>query len=176
MKKTFILIFAILPVTLYAQGTVVDTSFFSASLNETRNVDIYLPPGYDPDGSAQYTLIYFLHGAGGDNNSYGQMIGILDSLIGNSVIDPVIVVKPDGSVAPYWGSFYSNSELYGDFENYIVYDLVEFIDSNYKTIANRYKRCLIGHSMGGYGTAKLALLHPDIFCAMASHSGPLDYL
>jgi S-formylglutathione hydrolase FrmB len=104
------------------------------------------------------------------------MIGILDTLIGNGAINPVIVVKPDGSAPPYWGSFYTNSLLYGNFEDYIVYDLVQFVDANYKTIASRDKRCIIGHSMGGYGSAKLALSHPDIFCAMASHSGPLDYL
>jgi S-formylglutathione hydrolase FrmB len=176
VRKTIILLFILFPATIYAQGTVVDTSFYSESLGETRNVDIYLPEGYNPGGSAQYPVYYFLHGAGGDNNSYGQMFAILDSLIGNNAIEPAIIVKPDGSVSPYWGSFYTNSALYGDFEDYIVYDLVEFIDSNFNTIANRYKRCLIGHSMGGYGSTKLALSHPDIFCAFASHSGPLDYM
>lgn len=176
MRKAILLLLMVFPVIAYAQGTVVDTSFFSVSLGEMRNVDIYLPEGYDPGGSAQYPVFYFLHGAGGNNNSYSEMFPILDSLIGNGVASPFIVVKPDGSAPPYWGSFYTNSALYGDFEDYIVYDLVDFIDSNFNTIANRYKRCLVGHSMGGYGSMKLALSHPDIFCAVASHSGPLDYL
>jgi hypothetical protein len=70
---------------------------------------------------------------------------------------------------------YTNSELYGNFEDYIVFDLVEYIDSTYKTISIREKRTIMGHSMGGYGSMKLAINHPDLFSGVAAHSGPLDF-
>lgn len=161
--------------TAYGQGTVVDDSFFSSALDTTRFVDVYLPEGYDPDDSTvKYPVIYFLHGAGGNQDGYGFILGILDALIGNQTIEPVIVVKPDGSIAPYEGSMYTNSELYGQFEDYIVKDLIDFIDTHYNTIATPDKRCIMGHSMGAYGAMKLALKHPEIYRCVAAHSGPLD--
>jgi len=165
----------ILTTTAYGQGIVIDDSFFSVSLDMTRMVDVYLPGGYDPDDSTNnYPVIYFLHGAGGDQNSYSFLIAILNSLIADNAIEPLIVVKPDGSIGPYLGSFYTNSELYGFFEDYIAYDLVDYIDSEYNTITSLDKRAVMGHSMGGYGSMKLALKHPDIFHAVAAHSGPLN--
>jgi enterochelin esterase-like enzyme len=160
---------------IMAQGTVDNASFYSDALGENRYVDVYLPQGYDPSGSVDYPVIYFLHGGGGDNNSYTFLIYMLDDLIDNDIIQPVIVAKPDGDCGPYIGSFYSNSALYGNFEDYIAFDVVQFIDSNYKTVPDREKRCLMGHSMGGYGSAMLATKHPDIFRGFASHGGSLEH-
>lgn len=156
--------------TVYGQGTVVDDSFFSDALGETRMVDVYLPEGYSDD-STRYPVVYFLHGHTGNQNSYGEIIPILDELIGNGTIHPVVVVKPNAFCGPYGGSFYTNSELYGDFEDYIVYDLVNYINANYRTLAMRSKCAVIGHSMGGYGAMKLGFKHPDVFRAWVSHSG-----
>jgi len=163
-----------LPLTAFCQGTLVDTFFYSQSLGFDRNVDVYLPEGYDPDGSVDYPAVYFLHGAGGNNDSYSEIISILDTLIENRDIDPVIVVKPGGHIEPYAGSMYTNSELYGAFEDFIVFDLVEFIEANFRVVPERGKRCIMGHSMGGIGSMKLALKHPDIYGGIASLSGALD--
>ena len=160
---------------LHAQGTLTDITFYSNSLDTIRNVQIYLPPDYNPNDSKKYPVIYFLHGATENQTSFPELAGIMNDMINNYIISPVIVVKPDGSVGPWAGSMYTNSELYGNFEDYIVYDLVEFIDSTYKTIADKNKRAIWGGSMGGYGSMKLALKHPDIYRAVAAHSGPLDF-
>jgi len=156
------------------QGTLVDTSFYSASLELDRNVDVYLPEGYDPEGSIDYPVVYFLHGAGGNQNTYPEIIDALDTLINNQLIEPLIVVKPDGHIGPYAGSMYTNSELYGNFQDYIVYDLIEFIESSFRAIPDRAKRCIMGHSMGGIGSMKLALTHSDLYAGVASLSGALD--
>ena len=158
-----------------AQGTLTNISFFSTSLDTTRDAQVYLPEDYNPADSIRYPVIYFLHGATEDYTCCPEIAEILDTLIGNHYISPLIVVKPDGSVGPWAGSMYTNSELYGNFEDYTVSDLVKYIDSNYKTISSRDKRAIWGGSMGGYGSMKLALKHPDIYCAIASHSGPLDF-
>lgn len=157
------------------QGTVEDVQFFSESLGELRWVQVYLPRGYNPDRGPKYPVIYFLHGIRGDHTSCPFLIDILDELIGNGTIEPVVVVKPDASCVPYNASFYTNSELNGAFEDYIVQDVREFVKRNYRIIPGRKKRSIMGHSMGGYGAMKLALKYPDIYTALASHSGPLEF-
>jgi len=177
MKKflPILIFFFAITSNVLSQGTLTNITFFSNSLETNRYVQIYLPEGYNPGDSTRYPVIYLLHGASGNHLSFPWLKNILDTLIGNNYISPVIVVKPDGSTE-YWGvSMFTNSELYGNFEDYIVSDLVEFIDSAYKTITNREKRAIWGASMGGFGSIKLALKYPDIYCAAASHSGPLDF-
>jgi len=176
IRKTnsfLIVLFLLLPGVMYAQGTVVADSFFSNALGSIRHMRVYLPEGYDTT-AIDYPVIYFLHGGNADHTWYSSLYAVLDSLIGNQIIQPVIVVKPDGSVGPYAGSCYVNSELYGNFADYIVYDLVEYIDATYRTIPERNKRCLMGHSMGGNGSLQRALEHPDLYQGAASHSGVVD--
>jgi enterochelin esterase-like enzyme len=100
-------------------------------------VDIYLPEGYNPDEDISYPSIYFLHGAGGNQNSYPETISILDTLISGDYIQPVIVVKPNGFIGPYAGSMWTNSELYGAFEDFVIYDLIEFVEQSYNVYSDR---------------------------------------
>lgn len=174
MLKKIVFILLLLCGLTPAQGIVVDTTFFSQSLGFNRDVDVYLPEGYDSNSAIYYPTIYFLHGAGGDNDSYPEIIDILDSLIAIEAIEPVIAVKPDGYVRPFAGSMWANSVLYGNFEDFVIYDLREFIESSFRAIPERNKRAITGHSMGGIGSMSLALRHPDIYIAVAAMSGSLD--
>ncbi|MFH0755712.1 MAG: alpha/beta hydrolase-fold protein, partial [Bacteroidota bacterium] len=156
------------------QGTVANIQFYSQSLETERNVQIYLPDGYTEQDSARYPVIYFLHGAGQNNTSNSELLTAFNNLIENEEIRPCIIVKPDGSCPPWGRSYFTNSELYGDFEDFIVYDLVAYMDSAYKTVSANDRRSIMGYSMGAYGAMKLALKHPDIFCGVAAHSGMLN--
>jgi len=156
------------------KGSIINLTFYSKSLKMDRAVQIYLPQGYDQKSTLRYPVIYFLHGAGQNSYSEDQLFLILNTLISGKTISPVIMVKPDGSCAPWEGSYFANSALYGNFEDYIVYDLVEFIDSAYKTIASRDMRTIMGYSAGGNCAMETALKHPDIYCGVVSHSGRLD--
>ena len=176
------------------EGLVVD-QITSPSLEgnllgdpSTREVIIYLPPGYDQGGN--FPVVYLLHGYTGNartfaSNAYtglywpaesdfpeGGIYSLLDDLIIAGDLKEMIVVMPDASNM-YGGSWYTNSELTGNYEDYIVEDLVSYIDSNYRTIPSRDSRAIVGHSMGGYGAMKLAMKHPDVFGAVASHGGAL---
>jgi PKD repeat protein len=91
-------------------------------------------------------------------------------------IDPLILVKPDGDVGPFYGSFFANSELYGAFEDYITVDLMAYIDSSYNTDPAASRRAIMGYSMGGYGAMMLAFRHYDKFSAVASHTGFLELI
>ena len=175
LLNIFILFAIVINSFLFSQSRLIGDKFFSASLDTIKNVNVYLPDGYDStDSTKDYSVIYFLHGSGGDHTSYSGIYPILDSLITNNIIKPVIVVKPDGSSGPYLGSQYSNSALYGLFEDYISIDVVNYIDGNYNTIPSKDGRAIMGHSMGGEGSMRIALKNPNLYTAIASHAGILS--
>lgn len=74
----------------------------------------------------------------------------------------MIIVLPDGSNR-YGGSMYTNSVTTGNWEDYIVREMVAYVDKNYRTIARSEGRGIAGMSMGGYGALKIAMKHPDVF-------------
>jgi enterochelin esterase-like enzyme len=77
----------------------------------------------------------------------------------------MIMVMPDG-FSKLRGGFYSSSPTVGDYESFVAEDLVAWVDSSYRTIAARASRGLAGHSMGGYGTIRLAMKHPETFSSI----------
>ncbi|MEZ4847346.1 MAG: alpha/beta fold hydrolase [Bacteroidia bacterium] len=153
-----------------AKGRVVVDSIHSKNLenkfNEktTRAVSVYLPPNYD-ESNQHYPVIYYLHGFLGDHTMYPQMKEALDFAIETHRIRPFILVISDQKTT-YDGSFYSNSGVFGNWEDFTAYDLVAYMDKTYRTLANKESRGITGHSMGGYGALKLAMNHPDIFSSV----------
>jgi S-formylglutathione hydrolase FrmB len=89
-------------------------------------------------------------------------------------VDEMILVMPN-SHSRLQGSWYTNSETTGNWADYIATDLVDYIDDNYRTLAQRESRAVIGHSMGGYGGFKLGLLYPEVFGCMGGMAGVYDY-
>ena len=160
-------------VKTFGQGTVITTTFYSKSLLMNRVVQIYLPNGYNQQSGTKYPVIYSLAGGSGKISENSELNVILNGLIINKKISPVIVVKPDGSAGD-WCSLYTNSELLGNFEDYILFDLIEFVDSAFNTISSREKRAIMGGSAGAAGAMGLAIKHPDVYCGAASYSGYLD--
>jgi len=150
-----------------SKGTVVVDSIYSKNLendfgeNPTRKVSVYLPPDYE-DTSRRYPVIYFLHGFMGDHKILEGMSDILDFALDTHRIRPFIMVVPDQKTT-YDGSFYSNSGVFGNWEDFTAFDLVEYMDKNYRTLAGKESRGITGHSMGGYGAIKIAMHHPEIF-------------
>lgn len=154
----------------YPKGIVVADSIYSKNLennfgeNPTRAVAVYLPPGYN-ESTKRYPVIYFLHGFTGNHEMLNYMADILDFAIATNKIRPFLMIIPDEKTT-YDGSFYSNSGVFGNWEDFTTYDLVEYMDKNYRTIPNKNSRGITGHSMGGYGAIKIAMHHPDIFSSV----------
>ncbi|WP_319501779.1 alpha/beta hydrolase-fold protein [uncultured Draconibacterium sp.] len=172
MKIQFLLLFAFLHLAQLSiaqsdKGTVVTDAIYSQNLendfgeNPNRAVSVYLPPNYE-NSDQRYPVIYFLHGFMGDNKMMAMMSGLLDYAIADNKIKPFIMVIPDEKTT-YQGSFYSNSGVFGDWEDFTAFDLVKYMDENYRTIPKKESRGITGHSMGGYGALKIAMHHPDIF-------------
>jgi len=151
----------------YPKGSVVVDSLYSANLENdmgespTRALSVYLPPGYE-QGGQRYPVIYYLHGFLNNHTLWPQMVEVLDYAIASRRIRPFILVVSDQRTT-YDGSFYSNSGLYGNWEDFTAFDLVSYMDSHYRTLPGPGSRGITGHSMGGYGALKLAMRHPDIF-------------
>ncbi len=156
-----------------AQSIQINASFHSQSLDTVKKVNIYLPQDYYVNDTAQYPVIYFLHGAGGDHNSYSQVPTGLYSMVNTGEINPYILVKPDGSCGPYLGSYYINSVLYGNYEDFIIDDVITFVEKNFRANKSKYARFISGHSMGGGGAARLAIEHPELFRGSVSFNNDL---
>ena len=134
-----------------------------------RDVLVFLPEDY-ATSTKRYPVIYFLHGYMGSAEGYDKYIGFADAL--NNAAAPnrqAIVVVPDSNTR-HGGSMYSSSPTTGDFERFIARDLVAYIDAKYRTLAKRESRGLSGHSMGGYGTLRIAMKHPDVFSSIYAMS------
>ena len=163
-------------------GTLITDTIYSPSLEgnllgdpATRDMTIYLPPSYDTSNK-HYPVVYLLHGYSEDETASAKrgISSLLDELITAGEMQEMIIVMPDGS-NKYGGSFYTNSVLTGNYEDYIVEDIVSHIDAHYRTIPGRDSRAIVGGSMGGHGAMKLAMKHPDVFGAVAAHSPPLYF-
>ena len=132
-----------------------------------RDVIVYLPPDYAAKPKKRYPVVYVLHGYGLTAQSFE---GLLQSprTIQEAFAQGVpgmIVVVPDTQTL-YNGSMYSSSVTTGDWEGFITRDLVAYVDGHYRTLADRRSRGLAGHSMGGYGTARLGMKYPDVYGAL----------
>ena len=134
-----------------------------------RYVSIYLPASYRSDPKKHYPVVYFLHGYTDDDAKfYGfkkhwmVLPPILDTVFAQDPSHEMIVVTPDAYTL-FQGSMYSNSITTGDWEDFVSRELVGYIDSHYRTIANKESRGLCGHSMGGYGALRIGEKDPDVF-------------
>lgn len=150
-----------------------DTSFYSPILGETKSMRIFLPPGYHED-TATYPVIYYLHCAGGSYQDLISYIPQIQEMITSGDIHPAIVVGPDGQCEPFAGSLYTNSILYGNYEDYIIQEAIPFAESILRTKNSPDYRSIMGFAMGGYGSMKLALNHSELFAGTASYNGPLQ--
>lgn len=168
MKKIFLLLF--LAVQALAQSKIDRIELQSKALqnpggeNPVRKISIYLPAGYE-QSDKKYPVIYYLHGFFGTDAISSQMQMILDKGIEKGKIKPFILVIADNKTLMD-GSFYSNSSLTGNWEDFLTKEVVAYMDSHYKTLANRNSRGIGGHSMGGYGAFKLGMLHPEVFSSI----------
>lgn len=137
-----------------------------------RDVFVYLPPSYMTSPNRRYPVVYFLHGYAAHAETYWKSLSVpaaADAAVADGSAHEMILVLPDAFTV-YDGSMFSNSPTTGDWETYVAQDLITYIDSHYRTIADRSARGLAGHSMGGYGTVRIGMKHPEAFSVLYAMS------
>jgi len=142
-----------------------------------RDVFVYLPPSYEREPGRRYPVVYTLHGFGLHATQWVGFANVsgLEKGLAAGTTKEMILVSPDAFTL-HNGSFYSNSKTTGDWETFIAVELVQYIDSHYRTMPDRMSRGLTGHSMGGYGTFRIGMKHPEVFSSLyaMSAAGMLD--
>lgn len=172
--------------TLWADGQLVEEVVHFPSLEGNligdpadRNTLIYLPPSYASSPTQRYPVIYLLHGGLANNliwvsrsfiNYYGNfnIQTVMDRLIADGEIGEMIIVMPDANTV-FQGNWYVNSPVLGNYEDYIVQELVQYIDTGYRTLPQRESRGIAGHSLGGYGAVYLGMKHAESYAAVYGH-------
>lgn len=161
-----------------AHGNVIRTWYPSEQFKRNRRLTVYTPPGYD-NSQMKYPVLYLLHGSGGDEEAWitlGRVQHIMDNLIAEKKVKPMIVVMPNGNpgkqAAPGETSENYNyrpvmSQYLPDFRQgtyEMAFDeIVKFIDSRFRTKAEKSQRAIAGLSMGGYHSILISANHPDLF-------------
>ncbi|WP_165836103.1 alpha/beta hydrolase [Marinifilum breve] len=138
-----------------------------------KQVGVYLPPSYF-SSKKNYPVVYFLEGYGGRIDESAYVATLVDSLIKKNQIPEMIFIQISGDYS-FRGSFYVNSPVTGNWEDFVVKDVTNFVDTHYRTISDSESRAIVGMSMGGFGVLNLAMLHPDIYAlAYAMSPGLFD--
>ncbi len=142
----------------------------------TRITPVVLPPDYDANSSRRYPVLYGLTGYTGrgaamlNSRPWGQNLQDRLNRLYSEGMPHAIFVLPDCFTA-FGGSQYVNSSAVGNYEDYLVREIVPWIDSQFRTIPHAGGRGVFGKSSGGYGAIMMGMRHPDVFSAVADHSG-----
>lgn len=139
-----------------------------------QEIGIYLPPSYHVS-EKEYPVVYFLPGFGDFNSTYiNTFAKSMNELTAENEINELIIVTVCG-INKLGGSFYSNSSISGNWEDFVTKDVINYMDKNYRTIKSADARGIAGHSMGGFGTVSLVMNTQGIFsCAYSMSPGLFD--
>jgi len=156
-------------------GSVTRRWYSSPGNEKKRRITIYTPPGYETSNN-KYPVLYLLHGMGGDEEAWialGRTSQILDNLIAQGKVKPMIVIMPNGNVsqeaAPgesskgfYKPSFEMPNTMDGKMEETFM-DIIKFVESSYRVQNNKESRAVAGLSMGGFHSLHISRYYPDTF-------------
>ncbi|NQU85976.1 MAG: esterase [Mariniphaga sp.] len=156
-------------------GTVARRWYNSPGNKMDRRLTIYTPPGYE-DSNEKYPVLYLLHGAGGDEEAWialGRSTQILDNLIAQGKVKPMIVVMPNGNVsqdgAPgeghegfYKPQFMAPKTMDGTYEATFM-DIINFVEGNYQVKIDKSNRAICGLSMGGFHSMHISRYYENTF-------------
>ena len=138
----------------------------SAAMGMAVKVSVVTPAAYGTDSKARFPVVYLLHGAGNDHTTYIQPF-LLDG------VDKwrFIAVVPDGKLDWWLDSPVSPNVRR---ETFVVNELVPWVDAEFRTLPQRQRRAVAGHSMGGQGAMRLGMRHSDVFGIVGNVMGGVD--
>ena len=179
-------------------GNVLIENYYSKVAKSWRHIFIYTPPDYEKNSSTRYPVLYLQHGGGEDERVWiemGRTNLILDNLIAEGKIKPFIVVMETSAVGPAMpmpprtGTPVAGAPAAGvptagapgaaprprfsteAYANVMIDDMIPWVDSNFRTLADQAHRAMSGLSMGGMYTKSITLAHLDKFAYIGLFSG-----
>lgn len=162
----------------HTQNHGADRRIYSPILGRSRDLYVYLPPGYTP--AKAYPLILYFHSAYVDENTFvsAHLLARLDEMMARGEFPPAVIACPDGLIDdenPRRGphSLYVNG-VSGRFEDHLLYEVMPFLMASYSVRPERQAHAIMGLSGGGFGAMSIALRHRDLFGAVATLAGPLN--
>jgi putative tributyrin esterase len=136
----------------------------STALKRQQAVMILLPTTYNTSQTKRYPVLYLLHGGGQDHTAFSTR-----NWFRAQASREMIVITPNAE-----DSWYVNSAVdpVAKYEDFVIRDLVGYIDSHYRTIPTRQGRAVAGISMGAWGAMLIGLKHHRLFGAVGAMSAP----
>jgi len=145
-------------------GKISYRYYKSGTLGTTRQLLVYTPPGFNPNGKVKYPVLYLIHG-GSDTEETWTKVGranfIADNLIAKGLAIPMIIVMPYGNVRP---------APMPDFTKDVTSDIIPFIEANYPVLTDSKNRAVAGFSVGGGQTLNIGLTNTDKFAYVCSYA------
>jgi enterochelin esterase-like enzyme len=174
IRRTIVAIFLTLAcrfAVASGEGIVIERQIRSESLRQNkigtdvmRRMAIYLPPGYETS-EQRYPVIYMLPSPIGSYRAdfdRHDAAKVFDRAISKGILPPCIIVVADFTT-PLGPSWYVNSPVTGNWDDFAVRELVPYMDASFRTLARSSSRAILGDFIGAYGALRLGMLHPDVF-------------
>jgi enterochelin esterase family protein len=158
-------------------GELTTCYYESKTLNRTRPLIVYTPPGYRA-GTDKYPVFYLMSGTTDTEETWskvGRVNFILDNLIAQKRAVPMIVVMPYGNMM--MGTPMPSSPevagMYKVFNDELVGDILPYVEARFRVIADREHRAIAGFSRGGGQSLFSGFNNLDQFAYIGSYSAYL---
>ena len=168
MKKISCFFIVVLFSFASVAATVDTVAVFSNAMHQSINWVVIKPDSYKKKKN-HFPVVYLLHGYSG---KYSDWIITMPGLKELADENKIIIVCPDGGFSSWY--FDSPIDSAYKYETHVAIEVVNYIDNNYRTIADKNHRAITGLSMGGHGGLFLGLRHADVFGAAGAMSGGVD--
>lgn len=159
-------------------GAIAQRYYYSKTLGTTRRLHVWTPAGYE-NSKQKLPVLYLVHGGGDTDNAWptvGSAGFILDNLLAEGKMVPMIVVMPNGNIP---AKNRDMSDLMANFTKDMMESIIPFIESNYRCLTDKDHRAMAGLSMGGIQTLETTLAHYDkfsyVFVLSSGFNPNLDY-
>lgn len=153
-------------------GDIRIRRYFSKVTNSWRQCYVYTPPDYDSNSTAQYPVLYLLHGGGEDQRGWSQQGKtdlILDNLIAAKKAIPMLIVMMDGNLSSGGPGGFGEQAL-KTFENELNQVVIPYIEKTFRVKTDAGSRALAGLSMGGLQTLYAGFRNSDRFAYLGIFS------
>lgn len=145
-------------------GKVSYRLYYSKTLDTTRQLLVYTPPGFNPNAVKKYPVLYLIHG-GSDTEETWVKVGranfIADNLVAQRKAVPMIIVMPYGNVRP---------DPMPAFTGDLINDIIPFIEQNYPVYTDPLHRAVAGFSVGGGQALNIGLTNTNKFAYIFSYA------